>query len=188
MYTGSVRNKEGGALYDMKARRNIGIKPNIPWFFGQVNDVLPLSHNKTLTATDEGYMLEAMLTPGDSLLARNFYFPNRKFNALLRDDAGNIWCGTNTGLVMLSYEYLGWFPLDKPYALDQVTAMCCDRNNVLWFALKNDLFRMDLNTQEQTMVPAGRFKDPVSSMYCDAANRVWLGTSGSGIWYKNQAH
>jgi ligand-binding sensor domain-containing protein len=179
--------QRGGALYDIAARKNIGIKPNIPWFFGQVNDVLALSKNKTLTATDEGYILEAIIQPDDSLLARNFYFPNRKFNALLRDPAGNIWCGTNTGLVMLSYEYLAHMPLEKPYALSNVTAICCDRNNVLWLALKNDLYRIDLKAQQQTMQFATRFKDPVSSLYCDLENRVWAGTAGSGIWYKKPA-
>lgn len=176
--------QQGGTLYDITARKNRSIKPNLPWFFGQVNDVLPLSDRKVLTATDEGYIIEALLAKEDSLLARNFYFPGRKFNALLRDPSGNVWCGTNTGLGMLSYEYLAHFPFDQPYALSAVTAMCCDHNKILWLALKNDLYRIDMNVPAPVMVPAGRFKEPVSSLYCDNVNRVWLGTAGSGIWYK----
>lgn len=176
--------QRGGALYDMVARKNIGIKPNIPWFFGQVNDVLPLPAGRVLAATDEGYMVDAFVRPDDSLIAHNFYFPNRSFNAMLRDPAGNIWCGTNTGLSMLSYQYMMHYPLDKPYSLSQVTAICCDRDNVLWLALKDNLYRLDLKTGGQALLPAGKFTDPISSLYCDENNRLWLGTAGSGIWYK----
>lgn len=176
--------QRGGALYDMKARRNIAIKPNMPWFFGQVNDVLTLGAGKSLAATDEGYIVEADVHADDSLIARNFYFANRTFNALLRDTSGNIWCGTNTGLGMLSYEYIAGLPLDKPYSLSQVTAICCDRDNMLWIALKNKLYRIDLAGGNSALVPAGAFNDPVSSLYCDASNRLWLGSAGSGVWYK----
>lgn len=155
------------------------------WKWGQVNDILLLPGNRACIATEDGYLLDVHQ---DKLtnwkITREMLVPGKKFFKLWCDKSGNIWCTSNYGLTMLSTEYLTHIELPSPYLLRNTTAMACDKNNVLWLAQKQDLLRFDMKQPVPVLEKTFAAKSTISSMYIDRENRLWVGTFGSGLWYK----
>jgi ligand-binding sensor domain-containing protein len=155
------------------------------WKWGQVNDILVLSPSRAYVATDDGYLLELSLAAADSAMVKAYAFQGKHINTLLLDKSGNIWCSTDNGISMITAEFLSYITLPKPYYLSEVTAMACDRNNRLWFALRNSVCYMDPAEETAVVHTIFNAKEPVSALYCDPQNRLWLGTSGDGLWVKD---
>jgi len=177
--------QQGGlSLFDSKAGQCR--KLNVPggWQWGQVNDILPVPGNRMWVATEDGYLLELILVGRDSARVNSFAHPDKKINDLALDQSGNIWCATTKGISLVTAEFLDYFSLSTPYSLTGVTAMCCDRDNRLWLALKNDLYRIDLSDGIKMLQKVFHATEPVSALFCDQANTLWLGTSGDGLWRK----
>jgi len=179
-----IGTQAGGiAVYDVAQRKIIAVMPKQEWIWGQVNDILPISNTAAWIATEEGHLIRIDLNKGKAGL-HPFYFPDKKIKALLQDHAGNLWLGTNKGLTLFTYEYLWYDSLPEPYHLRSINALCFDRNNRLWLALANELFI----AEGHTLTPFFRFASAISCMYCDDKNRMWVGTIGDGLWYKDGNH
>src|SRR5690606_38023421 len=101
-------------------------------------------------------------------------------NALLQDNAGNLWLGSDVGLTLFTHEYLWHFQLPAPYQLSDINAMCFDKTDQLWLALTNDIY----TAKNETLNQKFHFASAVSSFYCDDKNNLWVGTIGHGLWCK----
>lgn len=155
------------------------------WKWGQVNDVLVLSPSRVYVATDDGYLLELKLAGADSAVVKAYSFQGKHLNTLLLDKSGNIWCSTDNGISMITAEFLNYIALPKPYYLSELTAMTFDNKNLLWFALRNDACYVDPSEERGTIHKVFTAKEPISALYCDKQGRLWLGTSGDGLWVKD---
>jgi len=176
--------QEGGlSLYDARTRQARPLRLPEAWSWGQINDILVAREQKVWVVTDAGYLLEVNPVGHDSARVNAFYYPDRKIQAILQDKSGNIWCATGKGLSMLTAEYLDQIPVAAPYTLSAVTAMCCDRNNRLYMALDNEVYFMDL-PGAAAFRRLHRAGAAVSVLCADAAGRVWMGTSGDGLWLR----
>lgn len=176
--------EKGLALYN-KDSKKIGIpEMNAAWTWGQVNDIVSISAHHTIVITENGYLLNIDL--GDSMHAvvKTNLFPNKKLQKLLLDKAGNLWAATDQGLTLISSEYISYFELDAPYALRKVTAIACDKNNILWFAQNNELYRILLSEPGKLPVHTYTAEATITSLYVDKENRLWIGTFGKGLWYR----
>lgn len=177
--------QQGGlSLYDSKRHVCHKLQIDGGWQWGQVNDILPVSPRKAWVATDDGYLLEVIKTASDSAMVSSYACPDKKINAMLLDKSGNIWCATTKGISLVTAEFLNYFSLTTPYSLSDVTALCCDRNNNLWLALKNELYVVGLNENIKMLRKVFATAEPVSALYCSADGTLWAGTSGDGLWYK----
>lgn len=179
-----IGTQDGGfAVYDAGTRRVIPVMQEKKWVWGQINDILPLNNAEAWIATDDGYLLHVHLKSGKAEI-QSFHFPGKKINALLQDQAGNLWLGTDKGLTLFTYEYLWYYSLPAPYHLRSVNAMCFDKNDQLWLALSGDLFAAGDNTLNR----AFHFASAITCIYCDDKNRLWIGTIGDGLWYRDGDH
>ncbi len=175
----------GISVYDSRTHTCKALKIAGGWQWGQVNDILPVSARKAWVATDDGHLLEMKIITPDSVQVNAFACLDKRINAMLLDKAGNIWCVTSKGISLVTAEFLDYITLFQPYALSAVTAMCCDKNNVLWMALKNDVYCLDLNDEIKMLRKVFHINAPISALYCSADdNSLWMGTSGDGLWCK----
>lgn len=179
-----VGMQQGGvALYDAGARAVINFPGITTWPYGQVNDILPLSADHAWIATQSGYLLDIHLSK--SLLSRidAFHFPGKSFQKLVCDKSGNIWCASQKGLSLLTAAYLNKIILSPPYALQKITAMACDLKGNIWIAQNKDLYRLSLE-EPADLKWVYRAPAPVSCLFNDRENRLWIGTMGKGISYR----
>lgn len=180
-----VGAQQGGlSVYDSRNHTCYRLKINDNWQWGQVNDILPVSPRKAWVATDDGYLLEIRMISGDSATVSSYACSDKKINTMLLDKSGNIWCATSKGISLVTAEFLNYFSLATPFSLSEVTALCCDKSDNLWLALKNDLYVIGLNDNIKMLRKVLHTTEPVSVLYCSADETVWAGTSGNGLWYK----
>lgn len=179
-----VGTQEGGlVLYDGRERRLLSPGIRHPWAWGQVNDVLPLSVGEAWVATEEGYLLHVFIND-DSLEVQSFSYDGRKILKLVKDKAGNIWCATNTGLMLNTAVYACQLTLPQDYRLNDVTAMTIDARNVLWYSQNGSLYRLPLQSRQ---TPQHILNIPDTTITClypgPEPNTLWIGSFGKGLLY-----
>jgi ligand-binding sensor domain-containing protein len=178
--------QEGGiALYNSTSKTIQNFEAASVWEYGQVNTILPVSTNKAWIATKEGYLLEATIGNNFSIQIRVYKYPGHQFRSLLCDKAGNLWSATKNGLSMITANYLDHQPLSPPYSLKKVTALGWEKDNSIWLAQDSTLFTAKLNDSTSRLQPAFRANAIITCLYRDKNNRLWMGTMGKGLWYKN---
>jgi len=156
------------------------------WQYGQVNDILAVSSRRAWVATENGYLVEVILNNSSKIEMQPYYYPGKSFSKLLLDRAGNIWCGTNRGLTMMTGEYVSGIKLDAPYSLYDATAMTWN-NNTLWIALKRNLYRLSLEDSAPQLAHVFAAKTTITSLFKDNSGRLWIGTFGDGLYYEKNA-
>lgn len=181
-----VGTQSGGlAIYNSEMKKISALKTDSAWAWGQINDILPIDNNKSWIATEDGYLLEATIKDTTRLTIRPFLFNGKRMRKLLLGRSGIIWCATNQGLTMLTAEYMEYIPLSNPYKLTDIKAICCDKNDVIWFSQGNTLFRLYQGRKEITPKAVYQAPATIISIYCDMENRLWMGTLGKGVLYRD---
>lgn len=179
-----VGTHQGGvALYCSKSRQVWVPESNMPWQWGQINDIWPVGDDMAWVCTEEGYLLNIKLNNEDSMTITPHHYPGQRLYNLLMDKTGNLWCATNAGLKEIVANYMTSIKLPAPFALQELTAMTCDKKSELWLAQKNKVYSCALT--EQTPVLKLRYTSdkPVTQLYCDKNGVMWAGTFGDGLWY-----
>lgn len=172
----------GIALYDYSSQSVALPRTGEAWHWGQVNDLLAQSVTEAWAGTEDGYLLHLQLH-ADAMQVTPYSLNGKKIGKLVADASGNIWCATNAGLTVVSAAYaVQLFPPGN-FLLKNLTAMDCDTANVLWYAQGNKLlsFSQDSNAVQQALdAPA-----PVTCLYTDHSGRMWAGTFGKGLLYRD---
>ncbi len=115
-------------------------------------------------------------------------------SALLEDDSGLIWIGTNDGGLDHYNRKLDQFTHyqhdpDDPFSLssDEITALYQDRNGELWIGTGGGLDRFDqenerfIHYQHDPDNPNSLSSNAVSSIYEDQDGTFWVGTANGGL-------
>ncbi|MCD6064260.1 MAG: hypothetical protein K0R82_2171 [Flavipsychrobacter sp.] len=173
----------GLALFDSRTSKIIQPQMTEPWKWGQVNCVLPIDEQRSWVATEEGYLLECRLDNNNHLSIASFEVPGKRIKALVISRSGVIRAATNTGVTVISAEYMRYVAVPPPYRIGDIAAMTCDRHNTLWFALGRKLYSMAIDSGLHTPRVAGELPANITCLYADNVNRVWIGTFGNGMWY-----
>lgn len=158
------------------------------WHWGQINDILPLYGNKAWVATEDGYLVELTANSSlDKIKTRAYHFDGLKMRKLILGRSGIVWCGTNAGLTMITDEYMLYKPMDAPYALNNIRALTCDKQNILWFSLQNQLYCTAANVQNAKPQLIYTAKGDITVLHTDADGVLWIGTLGDGVYYRKGA-
>ena len=169
-------------MYCSKTRQTWTPVADKPWQWGQVNDILPIGNDRAWVCTQNGYLLKLHLVGEEKLEIEAYEYPRQRLYKLLMDSTGNIWCATNTGLKVITAEYISALPLTAPFALQDVTAMVCDGDTELWLAQKEKLYSISLTGGDVQLQLRYISSSPVTHLYCDKNDILWVGTFGDGLW------
>lgn len=156
------------------------------WTYGQVNDMLPMPGYRAWVATESGYLLEIKMNNGTAKV-RAYHYSGKSLKKLLCDKAGNIWCATSKGLMMVTSEYLEDIKLPAPYNLRSTTAMVWD-DSVLLVALKKELYMVRFRHSTPSMEQIFSANANITSLFIDRENRLWIGTFGDGLYYEQNGN
>ncbi len=178
-----IGTQNGGVMKVVISKKNkiSAISAIKNWEWGQVNDILPYAENKAWVATEDGYILNIDLS--NKTLPAQPYYLGKSIKKILLGKTGNIWCATTDGLTMLTTQFLTYIPLFKNYSLGTLTSMTCDKENNLWYAQRNKLYKMPLKgINEQSEIIYSAASD-ITSLYADTLSGIWIGTIDNGLWY-----
>lgn len=181
-----IGTQQGGlAIYNWREKEVFVPELDSGWKWGQVNDILPMDATRAWVATESGYMLEVMWRD-NKLDVRPHKYDERKIYSLIAGRSGLIWSATDHGLTLMTAEYMRYIPIQQPFRLGLVGGMTCDRHNNLWYAQANRLYRMSLNSPRPTPELVLTMPTPnISALFADGEDRLWIGTLGKGVWYRN---
>lgn len=170
--------QSGIALYNDNEEKIIPLKLNAGWRYGQVNDIYAIDEHRAWAITDDNYLLE-ILRINDSISIKPKLL-NTKLKKITKDKAGNLWCATNKGLLMITGLYLSALHLPSSFKLNDYTAMDCDDEGRLWFTQGRKLF--EINSSNDTLphmacvLPAD-----ITCLHTSDSN-IWIGTFGGGLF------
>lgn len=172
----------GVSLYCSKTRQTWTPATDVPWQWGQVNDILPIGDDMAWVCTQNGYLLRLRLVDENTLKVDAIEYPRQRIYKLLMDGTGNIWCATNTGLKMIATAYVSAMHLPPPFSLQDITAMACDGDTELWLALREKLYSIRLTEAVPRLELRYVSVTPITHLYCDKKDVLWVGTFGDGLW------
>ena len=114
----------------------------------------------------------------------NSPMPSRKTNALAADSLGNLWIGTDSGLVF--YDGATWTiynTSNSALAEDTVTVLTIVSNGDLWIGTKNQgAQKFDGTAFTTYSVGTGNLPlNRISFIFQDPFSLIWIGTLGGGI-------
>jgi ligand-binding sensor domain-containing protein len=155
-----------------------------PWTWGQVNDVLPVEKDRAWVCTEEGYLLELTIRDSTHVDVRSIHLKDKKLKKLVRGRSGILWVATNHGISLVSDEYMAYIPMGAPYKLSEIRAMVGDKHNYAWFSEGNRLYRLNLNDKAPQPELVATLPKDITCLYADNEMRVWIGTLGEGLWYR----
>jgi len=123
----------------------------------------------------QGDKTEARLTVGKEL-------PGTRIQTAYADREGDLWIGTNGGLVRYAFGKLERFPVTDPLATASILSILEDREGNLWVGtetgglhiLRDERFRT-LGTRD------GLSSDATTTVVEDGTGTLWVGTSGYGL-------
>ncbi len=109
-------------------------------------------------------------------------FPGTRIQTAYADREGELWIGTNGGLVRWAAEKIDRFPVTDPLASASILSLLEDHEGNMWVGtetgglhiLRDERFRT-LGTRD------GLSSDATTTVVEDNAGTLWVGTSGSGL-------
>jgi len=165
---------------------------------GQVRDILEIESGKMWIAAMKVAVFDpiqktfTIIQIPDSIPQLNFA------NALVQDQQGNVWVGSNTGLYKFSKNgkdaaiyNISYFSLkNDPNEQDLISALALGKDNTIWVGTYNDgLFRFDLESKAfNQVIPEDKETAHVLSgdiwdMLLDSRNNIWISTlNGLALW------
>ena len=107
--------------------------------------------------------------------------PDNYILALLEDSEGNVWVGTQNGLLRLSRSVVTTVATGLPGAPESIRAIYEDRDRSVWMTtLSGRLYRLEGSNALPATLPAGLSVLKVRTVLRDRTGALWIGTEGEG--------
>lgn len=178
--------QQGGLAFYCRRSHQVWVpEADKAWSYGQVNDIIAMDRQRTWVVTEDGYLLETRLKDDDHITIKPYFFAGKHFKKILCARSGILWCATDKGITLIPAEYMDVYPVAAPYGLSTVRAMACDTGSDIWFSQGKILYRLLLHNgtpQQVLSLPAD-----ITSLYMDGRHRLWIGTLGKGLWYRDES-
>src|SRR5262249_24462872 len=102
--------------------------------------------------------------------------PDQKINALLAGPSGELWVGTDRGLIEVKNNKS--VRIAPALTEKTVLAMVRDRDGNLWVAAgMSGLFRVNASGTSSLAVPEGLARGAVTALFEDRESNLWIGSS-----------
>ncbi len=107
--------------------------------------------------------------------------PDNHILALLEDREGNLWVGTQNGLLRLSSSVVSTVATGLPGAPESIKTIYDDREGGIWMTtLSGRLYRLHRSKPTLPALPVGLAGAIVRTIFRDTTGALWIGTDGEG--------
>jgi signal transduction histidine kinase/ligand-binding sensor domain-containing protein len=115
-----------------------------------------------------------------STLAAREGLPNDSARSVFQDRRGDLWIGTASGFVRYSNGHPTAYTELDGRRLGPIRSFAEDAQGRLWVAAGNDLLLM--NGERPARFPAWKGEAEIEVIFRDAADAMWVGTDGGGLY------
>lgn len=155
------------------------------WTAGAVTGVQWLG-NAFLIATADSGLLQLQPT-ATSFLPSGFQRNTGSIAHLLVDKDEHIWTAQQNN-VQLHLDAHVRKMYDLPSAdIQHLHAIHAAANGAIWYASHNQVIAVQQGQIKRYRIPTSGESSTITSLYLDAANVLWIGTMGNGIWLLDMA-
>ena len=183
IFAGGYNN--GICIIDPLSRKIVQITGN--WDYGPVAGILDGSSSYWIATENSGIvrlLKETLNTVAYDRL--NGISPVRP-EGLLRDAEGNIWIYGAHQLLQIPAGNFGFVFNAPNNHLRDVHALMIDRQEHIWYAARDGLFRHSQNfpdheESEKILLPENISSRDITCIYQDGQDYVWIGTFGLGLY------
>lgn len=148
---------------------------------------LEIRDNKIYSGTKSGFIIYNLLTGSEEVIMNDGdkkSLNDDQINTVFMDTQGNIWLGTFSGGVNISFSQAKKFP-NLPSAISnlfkQTYSIHEDKDNFLWVGGEKKLIAYNRFTGEIKDHSNVVGNNTVLALTSDKAGNIWIGTWGSGI-------
>ncbi|HKY43761.1 MAG TPA: two-component regulator propeller domain-containing protein, partial [Pyrinomonadaceae bacterium] len=144
----------------------------------KINCLLPITNDELWIGTDEG----VVRWNGAEVTTEGLSASLTKIQALtmIKDRDGNVWVGTNNGLIRVSPH--GAVAFSKRDSVP-VTALFEDREGNLWAGSSHGIERLRETVFVTYSASEGFPTENTGPVYVDGDNRVWFGPAAGGLYW-----
>lgn len=106
--------------------------------------------------------------------------PNFQSNEIVKGSDGNIWIGTNIGLLKISEDHLALYDTKEKYF--RIFSLQEDQDNCFWLGCNNGLYKFINGKYVYYGNKNPLLKNRITSIKkCKVNNSIWIATKGAGI-------
>jgi ligand-binding sensor domain-containing protein len=168
---------QGVVKFDMASQRFFTIES--PWTHGSVTDFVVGNEKLWIGSAREGLLAIDLKVHRD----RTYNFNHGSIACMLKDQEGNIWMGSKTGVIRTPGDQLKFTEQLLPSRDNDVLAITSGTDGTIWFSTKDGLFaKHDGDASSAKMLSNTPYeKFTVISLYEDNAGYIWAGLYGQGV-------
>ncbi len=164
----------------------------------EVSNIINIGDSILVAGTNQG-LIKYNLTENSfrKIYKNGGRYEANEISALLKDENGTVWLGTNKGLMVLERPYTAYqiyeVSSSMEYAFTKISTLLIDRSGLLWVGTRQDgLYKIDRKPSKFSSISRhDDFQYPIDcydfqSVYADEDNNLWLGSSQKGVYRINQ--
>lgn len=152
-----------------------GLRKDDLQFLAAINSESMAVATKNVLALGSSSGLTTRLSVGREL-------PGSRIQAVTADRSGDLWIGTNGGLVRWAAGKIERFPVTDPLASTSILAIMEDHEGNIWVGTETDGLHILRDERFRTIgTRDGLSSDATTTVVDDHAGTLWLGTSDNGL-------
>ncbi len=126
--------------------------------------------------------IEAVQSGGNQHWTVGKDFPGTRIQTAYADREGELWVGTNGGLVRWAADKIDRFPVTDPLASASILSILEDREGNIWVGTETGGLHILRDERFRTFgTRDGLSSDATTTVVEDNTGTLWVGTSGSGL-------
>ena len=155
------------------------------WRYGAVTDFLMTENQIWISSLQTGLVVYERQADQLKLYNANAGQGFTSINTLLRDQEGNIWAGSKTGVMRTLGDQLEYLETLQPSKDPNVVSLAVDHHGSVWFSNSEGLFKRKVDetgkvSTEQQLIHTPFQHYTVISLFVDSAGYIWAGLYGEG--------
>ena len=185
-----LATEDAGILrYDLSSKKHEDFLDH-SWSYGPVSDIKIKDDKIWIAVPQKGLLVYDRNINQEILYSQDQVHSLHAIRILEKDQEGNIWIGTKSGILRTPGDGLQFMERPEPGGSANILAVTVDHQDNIWFSSKDGLLKRPLNSKSENIKPLANTpfnRYTVISLYTDSKGYIWAGLYGEGVLRINPA-
>ena len=179
-----LATEDAGILrYDLSSKKHEDFLDH-SWSYGPVSDIKIKDDKIWIAVPQKGLLVYDRNINQEILYSQDQVHGLNAIRILEKDQEGNIWIGTKSGILRTPGDGLQFMERPEPGGSANILAVTVDHQDNIWFSSKDGLLKRPLNSKSENIKPLANTpfnRYTVISLYTDSKGYIWAGLYGEGV-------